>query len=124
MREAGPGVKDEPRLEVEDDRLQAIVDTIVEVVHPQEVILFGSRATGAARPDSDYDFLVVVPDVQNERDLSSRIYRALMTRRLGVAVDVVVVSEHVLARNRHNPFLIYHQALQEGRVVHGHPASG
>ncbi len=105
------------------DLLQALIDTIVEVSHPEQVILFGSRARGTARQDSDYDFLVVVRHVQNERELASRIYRALLSRRLGVAVDIIVVGDDVLARNEDNPFFIYQSAMHEGRVVHEHPAS-
>jgi predicted nucleotidyltransferase len=34
----------------------------VEVYHPWRLYLFGSTARGDAGPDSDYDFMVVVPD--------------------------------------------------------------
>ncbi len=44
----------------QDERLRAIVQAIVAGVQPSRVILFGSRARGDARPDSDYD-LVVTP---------------------------------------------------------------
>jgi predicted nucleotidyltransferase len=50
--------------------------------------LFGSRATGLARPDSDYDLLVILPD-----DIDPYV-RALimshlrdMVRETGAAVD-------------------------------------
>ncbi|MFN8498718.1 MAG: nucleotidyltransferase domain-containing protein [Anaerolineae bacterium] len=106
------------------DPLPILVATIVEVGQPEQVILFGSRAIGTAKQDSDYDFLVVVRDGPNERELASRIYRALLARRLGVAVDVIVVNDSVLARNKDNPLLIYHRALREGRVMHERPAGG
>ncbi len=106
------------------DLLQILVDTIVDVSHPEQVVLFGSRARGTTRQDSDYDLLVVVRDVQNERDLAGRIYRALLTQRLGVEVDIIVVNDAVLARNKDNPLFIYQQALREGRVLHERPASG
>jgi predicted nucleotidyltransferase len=32
---------------------------IVKEVDPKQVVLFGSQARGAARPDSDLDFLIV-----------------------------------------------------------------
>ena len=38
----------------QDERLRAMVQAIVAVVQPSRVILFGSRARGDARPDSDY----------------------------------------------------------------------
>ena len=39
--------------------LDQIVRTIVDEVDPEQVVLFGSRARGDARPDSDVDLLVV-----------------------------------------------------------------
>lgn len=104
----------------ESQRLQAIVETIVQVAQPEQVILFGSRAKGTAYEESDYDFLVVMRDVQNEREVSRRIYRALLERRAGAAVDVVVVDAATLERHRESPFYIYHQALREGRVFYDH----
>ncbi|HEC34000.1 MAG TPA: nucleotidyltransferase domain-containing protein [Chloroflexi bacterium] len=101
-------------------RLRTIVETIVQVARPERVILFGSRAKGTAQEVSDYDFLVVMREVQNEREVSRRIYRALLERRAGAAVDVVVVNAATLERHRENPFYIYRQALQEGRVFYDH----
>lgn len=98
--------------------LQEIVKIIVKVAQPERVILFGSRARGTAREESDYDFLVVMPEVQNGREISRRIYRALLEHNVAVPVDVIVVSADMLQKHRDNPFYIYRQALQEGKVLH------
>jgi predicted nucleotidyltransferase len=95
-----------------------IVETIVQVAQPERVILFGSRAKGTARDESDYDFLVVVRDIRNEREVSRRIYRALLDKRVGAAVDVVVVNAGTLEKHKESPYYIYHQALQKGRVFY------
>ncbi|MDH4136788.1 MAG: nucleotidyltransferase domain-containing protein [Anaerolineae bacterium] len=102
----------------QSQRLQVIVETIVQVARPERVILFGSRAKGTARDESDYDFLVVVRGIRNEREVSRRIYRALLDRKVGAAVDVVVVDTKALERHRESPFYVYRQALQEGRVFY------
>jgi predicted nucleotidyltransferase len=47
---------------IEDPALNRLLARVVEVMNPLEVWLFGSRAEGRARPDSDYDLLVVLPD--------------------------------------------------------------
>jgi predicted nucleotidyltransferase len=49
--------------------LPRFVARIVEVLHPVQVWLFGSRARGEARSDSDWDFLAVLPDDAPEQDL-------------------------------------------------------
>jgi len=102
----------------QSQRLQAIVETIVKVARPERVILFGSRATGMAQSESDYDFLVVVRGIRNEREVSRRIYRALLDKRVGAAVDVVVVNTGTLEQYRESPFYVYRQALREGRVFY------
>ena len=43
---------------VPDELLKSVVDYF----NPRKVILFGSRARGDARPDSDHDLLVIVDD--------------------------------------------------------------
>ena len=98
--------------------LRTVVETIVQTARPEQIILFGSRAKGTAQGESDYDFLVVMRDVQNEREISRRVYRALLEKQVGVAVDLVVVSAETLNRRKESPFFIYRQALQEGRVFY------
>ena len=80
-----------------------------------QVILFGSHARGDARPDSDLDFLVIEPAVENRRKESVRLRREL--RGLGIAADIVVVSaDHVAAWGEVKSTML-HEALTEGRVV-------
>jgi predicted nucleotidyltransferase len=98
--------------------LDKLVDIITETAEPDQVILFGSRATDTARPGSDYDFLVVVSQVENERHVSRRIYRALLDHHIDAAVDVVVVDREKLERYRDAPGLIYRQALEEGKLAY------
>ena len=44
--------------------LERAVEQIVEIAHPQVIILFGSYAEGCAREDSDVDLLVVAETEQ------------------------------------------------------------
>jgi predicted nucleotidyltransferase len=41
--------------------LDEVVGRLVEALGPEQVYLFGSRARGDNQPDSDYDFMVIVP---------------------------------------------------------------
>lgn len=82
---------------------------------PARVLLFGSRARGDAREDSDLDFLVI------EERLESKLREMVLLRDalppLGVPVDVVVVSEEEAARRGAVPSTLIHRALREGRVL-------
>jgi predicted nucleotidyltransferase len=41
---------------------QRIVDAVLAQSQAELILLFGSRARGDAREDSDYDIMLVVPD--------------------------------------------------------------
>ena len=58
------------------DRLvEEIAKKIVEVFHPTQIVLFGSRARGEARPDSDVDLLVVYDGPLSRREVEKGILR-------------------------------------------------
>jgi predicted nucleotidyltransferase len=54
-------------MDAPEQTVDRIVRRIVEAVHPLRIILFGSRARGDARPDSDLDLLVVMPEGTHRR---------------------------------------------------------
>lgn len=80
-----------------------------------QIILFGSHARGDARTDSDLDFLVIEPEVEDRRAESVRLRREL--RGLGVAADVVAVSADYVAEWGEVKSTMLHEALIEGRVL-------
>ncbi len=57
----------------------------------KKVILFGSRATGTAGRDSDFDILVVEAGVVPQREEARRLRKAIS--ELSYPVDVWVMSE-------------------------------
>ena len=96
--------------------LDDLVRRIVEVAHPQQIILFGSAARGEMGPHSDIDVLVVVADGTHCRHTAQRIYQHLIG--LGVAVDVVVATASDLQHYGNNFSLMYYPALREGRAIY------
>jgi predicted nucleotidyltransferase len=56
--------------------------------HPEQVWLFGSRARGDARPSSDWDLFVVVPDDTAEEQLDL-MFLWRLKRGCGVPADVI-----------------------------------
>ena len=76
-----------------DPTLDKIVSVIVRAVHPNKIILFGSRARGDARPDSDYDFVVIKEGEMDEHATSVSVYVNLAQERDIIAsVDKIPVS--------------------------------
>ncbi len=82
---------------------------------PARVVLFGSRARGDAREDSDLDFLVIEEHLDSKLSEMVRLRDALPP--LAVPVDVVVVSEEEVARRSPVPSTLEHRALREGRII-------
>ena len=79
-----------------------------------KVILFGSHARGEARPDSDLDFMVVEPRVENRYAEAIRLREAL--RDLDSAVDVLVVSAKIFQEWADTPNTVIYEAAREGKV--------
>jgi len=79
------------------------------------VILFGSHARGEARPDSDVDFLVIEPVVEDRLKEWERLRRAL--RDFPAPVDIVVLDEARAELRAKVPGTMVHHALRDGRVL-------
>lgn len=99
-----------------DNTLREIVQRILAVGSPQKIVLFGSRARGEAKPDSDYDLLTIEPSDLPRHKRAARYRRALV----GVcpAKDIVVWTPEEVAewRNVSNAFIT--TALNEGVVLY------
>ncbi len=102
-----------------DDLIDEIVRRVSGAVGPLRVILFGSAARGEMGPASDVDLLIVVPDGTRRREASRKAFRALSG--LGIAKDVIVVTEGDLKQFGGNPSLVIKPALEEGREVYHAP---
>ena len=107
---------DLPQIAATDPLVRAVVEQVVAEANPLRVVLFGSRAAGTARPDSDIDLLVVMPDGTDRWAAMTRIGSRL--RRPGVGIDLLVTTPAVLAARGDDPGLIYRTVLQTGRDLY------
>jgi predicted nucleotidyltransferase len=80
-----------------------------------KVILFGSHARGEAGADSDVDFLVIKPVVENRLKEWERLRRTL--RDFPAPVDIVVLDEKRAEQRAKVPGTMVHHALRDGRVL-------
>ena len=96
--------------------LNEIIHRIVEVAHPDKIILFGSAARDQMDADSDVDLLVIKGGNFHRGRLTEEIYMNLFG--VGQAVDIVVVTPEDVERYRDSMALIIRPALEEGKVVY------
>jgi len=82
-----------------------------------DIILFGSRARGDARPDSDLDLLVIEPDFDRRGEEYGRLRKEL--RGLGVAIDLVIYRRCEAEERCGASGSLLQRALTEGRVLGG-----
>jgi len=59
--------------QITQDDIAQMAHRIAEVAHPVKIILFGSRARGNARPDSDIDLWVIERDPVSHRRESTNV---------------------------------------------------
>jgi len=107
-------------IQVDEVKLREMVRRIVDAVHPDRIILFGSRARGDARPDSDYDLLIVAPSDRPAWDRTGDLYNVL--RGLGASKDIIWYTPEEADEWRNVPSELATRAQQEGRVVYERPA--
>ncbi|MFM2172427.1 MAG: hypothetical protein RLZZ54_354 [Cyanobacteriota bacterium] len=106
-----------------EQRLAQMASGIQQLIPAAEVRLFGSRARGDARPDSDVDLLITAPDAW----LASRDRFALLSDLWGavaqpdLSVDLVLHSTSEAARRAKEPGSLVHEAIHEGVLLHGSP---
>ncbi len=101
---------------VDDAVLAEIVRCLVEAIDPDRIILFGSRARGDHRPDSDVDLMVVKTSNEPPGRRDVRAYRALSN--LPIPKDLIwytpqEVEEWASVRNH-----VISRALREGKVLY------
>ncbi|MGD0497391.1 MAG: nucleotidyltransferase domain-containing protein [Bryobacteraceae bacterium] len=93
-----------------------IVERITRRFSPEKIILFGSRARGDARPDSDVDLLVLFQEVDDARARAVELYVALVG--CGVATDILVSTTARFERYKNVVNTVYWPAAREGKVLY------
>jgi len=103
-----------------DDRtIDAAARALLDAAPPgSRVILFGSHAKGTARPDSDLDFLVIEPKVEDRFEEIFRLREAIGTVFEGEIrpVDLIVTDEEHFSLSQHTPNTLAFEAATDGRL--------
>jgi predicted nucleotidyltransferase len=103
-----------------NDLIGDIVRRIVETAQPDKIILFGSRARGDARPDSDFDVLVIKESSEPRYRRSVPLYVALAN--LPAEVEVMVYTPEEIEEWRKVPQAFVTTAVREGTTIYERPS--
>jgi predicted nucleotidyltransferase len=99
-----------------DERRDVTLQRIVTALRPwapERIILFGSHARGDARPESDLDILVVLPDAQAVTRRTVVDMR-LAIGQVAVDYDLLITSHADFEWRRHYVGTIEYPAAHEG----------
>ena len=98
-----------------DEILKKILEKILEVINPDKVILFGSRAKGTAHKGSDYDLLIIRRGSERNQKIAQKIYMHL---DLPVSVDLIVQTPETIEINKKMFHSVVKEALEQGEVIY------
>lgn len=97
--------------------LDEIVRRLVEGLHPERIVLFGSYAYGTPTPDSDLDLMVIVDDSDEapvHRDQKAHAY----LRGVMVPVDVLVYTRDEVERQATVATSLARTVIDRGRTLY------
>ena len=114
LPDLGPGLEGERRVVLELALQSIAADPAV-----QALVIFGSRATGTARPDSDLDLLVVehTPHLEGETKVASWWRHFGPLKPLRLPVDLIVSGSADAARLAGSRWHVISEAARHGRVL-------
>ena len=105
-----------------NEALERAVKIIIEVADPDSIILFGSRSRGDEGKQSDFDVCVLKKGFVQKRKLAQRIYRSLYG--IGTPVDIIVETPDKLEELKKNPYMIYKEIAEQGKIIYEKSATG
>jgi predicted nucleotidyltransferase len=107
----------EPAWQITPEKVQVVVQRLIQIARPKKIILFGSYVRGDATRDSDLDVLVVTSDeVESPRRESVRLRNSVSD--INMPMDIVVVPYSRFEALREKLGLIYREADRHGKVVY------
>lgn len=98
------------------ETLPLAVKRIVETLHPEKIILFGSYAYGNPTPDSDVDLLVVTQNQKSHRENYLAVSECLIPRPFGV--DIVLRTPQQMRSALANGDFLIQEISERGKTLY------
>jgi hypothetical protein len=108
---------------IAEEVLPEIVRRLIAEFDPDAIILFGSRAWGQPRPDSDYDLFVIVPETE-QSPLEQAVRAQQCLSGMGISKDVIVCTQGRFDRFSVVPASLEAKIRKRGVVLYGRRENG
>ena len=98
--------------------INEITKRIIESLHPEKIILFGSHVWGKPGEYSDIDLFIIIPSSDQPSYRRAReVYRCL--RGIGVPIDVIVQTHEEVEHRKNVMTSLTRRVLRQGKVLYG-----
>jgi len=105
-----------PKTLTVDEAVSIVVERIVSAFSPDRIVLFGSQARDDAKPDSDFDFLVVLPTCDDRRAATVSMMRTVAD--LPISKDILVTTPQELETRGRLRSTVLYAAMKDGKTVY------
>lgn len=106
-----------PEILENDRQLAELVHRLVGVFQPERLYLFGSRGRNEADPDSDYDLLMILPQLEAPAYRIAQQAHSLVWG-LGISADILVWSRAEFERRLPLQASLPAVVVREGMLLH------
>lgn len=103
---------------IDIEPIRPILTRVIERWHPLQIWLFGSRARGENRPDSDWDLLAIVPDCPEPADFDDPMTVWRVKREPGISSDLVVYRSSDFHEDESVPNTLAYSTRLNGVLVY------
>ena len=96
-----------------------VTDRVIERIHPEKVILFGSAARGEADENSDIDLFIVAKTDKPFLARMSPVHDVLHEMRYPWTVESIIYTPEEFEKAQRKGSLFVHEVLTTGQVLYG-----
>ena len=98
--------------------LDEVVRRLVDRLHPEQIILFGSHAYGEPNEHSDIDLMVIVSESSEPSYRRSQEARRAL-KGIGIHRDIMVMTREEVSRKATVPGSLISLVLRKGKTLYG-----
>lgn len=101
---------------ITNQNIEDVKNRIVNFIHPEKIILFGSYADGKATEDSDLDLLIVYKTDLPRKERRLPIRKALHDFKF--PMDIIVYTPEEIEYYKDSSMAFITQVVEEGKVIY------